>query len=80
MATVQQLFRRKPVPEMSQESGSDTGQSELARSIGLFQLSMFGVGATIGTGIFIVLTQAVPIAGPAVIWSFVIAGVVASSA
>ena len=77
MATVQQLFRRKPVPEMSQESGSDTGQSELARSIGLFQLSMFGVGATIGTGIFIVLTQAVPVAGPAVIWSFVIAGVVA---
>ncbi len=77
MATLQQLFRRKPVPEMSQETGSDTGQSELARSIGLFQLSMFGVGATIGTGIFIVLTQAVPKAGPAVILSFVIAGVVA---
>ena len=38
---------------------------------------MFGVGATIGTGIFIVLSQAVPIAGPAVIWSFVIAGTVA---
>ena len=29
-------------------------------SIGLFQLSLFGIGATIGTGIFIVLTQAVP--------------------
>ena len=38
---------------------------------------MFGVGATIGTGIFFVLSQAVPIAGPAVVWSFVIAGVVA---
>ena len=38
---------------------------------------MFGIGATIGTGIFIVLTQAVPVAGPAVIWSFVIAGMVA---
>ena len=34
-------------------------------------------GATIGTGIFFVLSQAVPVAGPAVIWSFVIAGVVA---
>src|SRR3954470_10211158 len=73
----QQLFRRKPVPEMSAESGTDSGQSELVRSIGLFQLSMFGIGATIGTGIFFVLSQAVPEAGPAVIWSFLIAGVVA---
>jgi amino acid transporter len=38
---------------------------------------MFGIGATIGTGIFIVLTVAVPVAGPSVILSFVIAGVVA---
>ena len=48
-----------------------------ARSIGLFQLTMFGVGATIGTGIFFVLSQAVPIAGPAVVFSFLIAAVVA---
>ena len=73
----QQLFRRKAVTEMSEETGTDSGQSELARTIGLFQLSMFGVGATIGTGIFFVLGQAVPVAGPAVIWSFVIAGTVA---
>lgn len=59
------------------ETGSETGKSELTRTIGLFQLSMFGVGATIGTGIFFILSEAVPIAGPAVIWSFVIAGVVA---
>jgi APA family basic amino acid/polyamine antiporter len=40
---------------------------------------MFGVGATIGTGIFIVLTEAVPEAGPAsVIVSFVIAGITAA--
>jgi amino acid transporter len=77
MPTLQQLFRRKPVPEMSAESGSDTGKSELARSIGLFQLSMFGVGATIGTGIFFVLSEAVPKAGPSVILSFVLAGTVA---
>lgn len=77
MPTLQQLFRRKPVPEMSAETGTDSGQSELARSIGLFQLSMFGVGATIGTGIFFVLSEAVPVAGPAVIWSFVLAGAVA---
>src|SRR6188472_3268195 len=73
----EQLFRRKPVVEMEDETGSETGKSELSRSIGLFQLSMFGVGATIGTGIFFILSEAVPIAGPAVIVSFVIAGVVA---
>jgi len=73
----EQVFRRKPVLEMEAETGSETGKSELARTIGLFQLSMFGVGATIGTGIFIILTQAVPVAGPAVILAFVVAGVVA---
>ena len=73
----EQVTRRKPVSVMAAETGADTEGGELARSIGLFQLSMFGIGATIGTGIFIVLTQAVPEAGPAVIWSFVMAGVVA---
>src|SRR6185295_20332393 len=62
---------------MEAESGSETEESELTRSIGLFQLTMFGVGATIGTGIFFVLSQAVPIAGPAVVFSFLIAALVA---
>jgi APA family basic amino acid/polyamine antiporter len=73
----QQVLRRKPVTAMTAEAGTDSTHGELRRSIGLFQLTLFGVGATIGTGIFIVLTQAVPVAGPAVIWSFVMAGVVA---
>ncbi|MGH3569556.1 MAG: APC family permease, partial [Pseudonocardia sp.] len=78
MATLlQQAFRRKPVAAMSAESGADSGGGELARSVGLFQLSMIGIGATIGTGIFFVLSQSVPVAGPAVIWSFVIAAAVA---
>jgi APA family basic amino acid/polyamine antiporter len=78
MASLQeQALRRKPVTTMAAESGTDTGGGELAREIGLFQLSLFGIGATIGTGIFIVLTIAVPVGGPAVIVSFVIAGVVA---
>jgi amino acid transporter len=73
----QQLFRRKPVPEMTAGTGEDSNSSELVCGIGLFQRSMFGIGSTIGTGIFFVLSQAVPEAGPAVIWSFLIAGVVA---
>src|SRR5690242_11200717 len=78
MATLrEQVLRRKNVMTMAAETGADSGKSELARTIGLFQLTLFGVGATIGTGIFIVLSQAVPVAGPAVIFSFVIAGTVA---
>jgi amino acid transporter len=77
MSFGQKLLRRKPVTAMTTETGADSEGGELERSIGLFQLTLFGVGATIGTGIFIVLTQAVPVAGPATIWSFVIAGTVA---
>jgi basic amino acid/polyamine antiporter, APA family len=74
---IDQMFRRKPVGVMADETGADTGEGELARTIGLFQLTLFGVGATIGTGIFVILTEAVPTAGPAVILSFVMAGIVA---
>lgn len=79
MATVmQQALRRKSVTAMAAESGADEkGGGQLSRSIGLFQLAMIGIGSTIGTGIFFVLTEAVPEAGPAVVWSFVIAGIVA---
>jgi amino acid transporter len=74
---LEQVMRRKPVTVMTEETGADSEGGELKRSISLFQLTMFGVGATIGTGIFVILTDAVPVAGPAVILSFVMAGVVA---
>lgn len=72
------ILRRKTVDSMTRETGADEeGGGELKRTMGLMQLSMLGIGCTIGTGIFIILTQAVPIGGPAVIISFVIAGLVA---
>ncbi|MDO5710844.1 MAG: amino acid permease [Micrococcales bacterium] len=64
------MMRRKPLVP----GGRDTG---LSRSIGLLQLTMFGVGATVGTGIFFVLTTQVPNAGPAIIFSFILAAIVA---
>jgi basic amino acid/polyamine antiporter, APA family len=73
----EQILRSKPVEAMAAETGADSGRSELKRTIGLWSLSAIGIGGTIGTGIFFILSQAVPMAGPAVIWSFVIAGVVA---
>ena len=61
MATLSaELFRRKPVVEMEAESGSETEQASSVAPIRLFQLAMFGVGATVGTGIFFVLSEAVP--------------------
>ncbi|ORA34649.1 amino acid permease [Mycobacterium aquaticum] len=73
----EQALRRKPVGMINAETGADTGKSELKRSIGLWGLSAIGIGGTIGTGIFFILSQAVPIAGPAVLWSFVLSAVVA---
>jgi amino acid transporter len=69
----EQLTRKKP---MATKRGPHDGP-ELNRSFGTFQLTMFGVGATVGTGIFFVLQEAVPDAGPAVIVSFLIAGLAA---
>ncbi|MDP9136271.1 MAG: amino acid permease, partial [Actinomycetota bacterium] len=73
----EQFLRRKPVAAMAEETGADSDGGELKRTITLFQLTLIGIGATIGTGIFIVFSSAVPEAGPAVIFSFVFAGVVA---
>lgn len=73
----EQALRRKPALEMEAETGADTGRSELKRTVGLWGLSAIGIGGTIGTGIFFILSQAVPIAGPAVILSFALAAVVA---
>ena len=68
-----QLLRRKPIVFQQQHHQGE----ELARNLTTFQLTMFGVGATVGTGIFFVLGEAVPKAGPAVLVSFVIAGIAA---
>ncbi|HOB48617.1 MAG TPA: amino acid permease [Mycobacterium sp.] len=74
---IQQMLRRRPVIGAPVAHGAS---DHLKRSIGTFQLTMFGVGATVGTGIFFVLGVAVPEAGPGVVVSFVIAGVAAGLA
>lgn len=71
MSIARELFRRKPVTAPGAESGG------LTRGIGTFQLAMLGVGATIGTGVFFVMHEAVPLAGPAVILAFVLAAIAA---
>ncbi|WP_119730687.1 amino acid permease [Thermomonospora amylolytica] len=70
------LTRTKPVDQIVAEGGHGEG-GELKRSMGLLQLTMFSVGATLGTGIFVVLGEAVPLSGPAIVVSFVLAGLTA---
>src|SRR2546427_8220029 len=66
------LFRRKSVTELQQEAQTD---HSLKRALGALNLTMLGIGAIIGTGIFVLTgTVAALNAGPAVVLSFVLAG------
>jgi APA family basic amino acid/polyamine antiporter len=51
-------------------------KKSLARTLGAFQLTMLGVGAVIGTGIFVLTAEAAQKAGPGMMLSFVAAGLV----
>ncbi|PTQ12832.1 amino acid permease [Sphingomonas oleivorans] len=55
-------------------------KKSLHRSLGAFQLTMLGIGAVIGTGIFVLTAEAAQKAGPGMILSFVIAGFVCAVA
>ncbi len=52
----------------------------LHRSLGAFQLTMLGIGAIIGTGIFVLTAEAAQKAGPGMMVSFIIAGAVCAVA
>ncbi|MYL98047.1 amino acid permease [Novosphingobium sp. FGD1] len=55
-------------------------KKSLHRSLGPVQLTLLGVGAIIGTGIFVLTAAAAQKAGPGMMWSFVIAGFVCAVA
>ena len=66
------LFRRKAIADLQAEAASESG---LKRALGPVNLVMLGIGAIIGTGIFVLTgTVAANNAGPAVIISFALAG------
>ncbi|MER6576706.1 amino acid permease [Nonomuraea sp. NPDC001023] len=76
MTLAARLLRTKPTERIVAEGGQGEG-GELRRTMTLWQLTLFSVGATLGTGIFVILGQAVPKAGPAVVLAFVLAAVTA---
>ncbi|AUX22515.1 amino acid permease [Sorangium cellulosum] len=66
------LFVRKPVSVLHKEL---EGEHRLQRALGPLQLTSLGIGAIVGTGIFVLTGQAAhDKAGPALMLSFVVAG------
>jgi basic amino acid/polyamine antiporter, APA family len=69
------IFRKKPLLELISEC---TLRNTLKRVLSPWELLLLGIGSTVGAGIFIVTGVAAGnYAGPAVVLSFVIAGIVA---
>ncbi len=69
------LLAKKPLSTIMAEA-SDTGTHALRRSLGPINLITLGIGAIIGTGIFTLTgVAAAQFAGPAIVLSFVVAGV-----
>ncbi|OLF09921.1 amino acid permease [Actinophytocola xanthii] len=71
-----EIFRRKPIEDIERVEGGG-----LARTLGLWQLTAIGVGGIIGAGIFSLAgAVAKETAGPAVVISFLVAGVASAAA
>ena len=66
------LFARKPLSLILDEA---KGENRLNRVLGPVQLTALGVGAIIGTGIFVLIGKGVVTAGPSLILSFAVAGI-----
>jgi basic amino acid/polyamine antiporter, APA family len=56
---------------------AETGERghSLRRAVGALDLTALGIGAVIGTGIFVIIGEAIGDSGPAIVLSFVLAGV-----
>jgi basic amino acid/polyamine antiporter, APA family len=67
------LFATKDTDALVRDT-EEKGAS-LQRVVGLLDLTALGLGAIIGTGIFVVIGEAIGDSGPAIILSFVLAGV-----
>ncbi|MFE7108044.1 amino acid permease [Streptomyces sp. NPDC057575] len=75
------VLRRKPIEQIDEKGPVGEATTQLTRTLGLWQLTAIGVGGIIGAGIFTLAgTVANGTAGPAVLVSFLIAGVASAAA
>ncbi|MEN0135307.1 MAG: amino acid permease [Rhodococcus sp. (in: high G+C Gram-positive bacteria)] len=73
-----QMLRRKPLTEVEDDTPAD---ERLTKSLGLWQLTAIGVGGIIGAGVFSLAgSVAHSVTGPAVLISFLIAGIASAAA
>lgn len=68
---LEQLLNRKPFEVV----GEEPGEHALKRSLSAFDLTVLGVGAIIGAGIFVLAGKGAQVAGPAIMLSFVLVGI-----
>ena len=68
-----QIFRRKPAAALMADAESHAGG--LKRALGALDLTLLGIGAIVGAGIFVLTgVAAAEYAGPAIVVSFVVSG------
>ena len=69
------LWSKKSIALLQSEAASEGQEVTLRRALGALNLTMLGIGAIIGAGIFVLTgTAAAQYAGPAIVLSFVLAG------
>src|ERR1700753_1511793 len=67
------LFAKKSISALQTEAGVESSHS-LKRVLGPGQLTLLGIGAVIGAGIFVLSGLGAHTAGPALMLSFVLSG------
>ena len=70
-----EIFRKKSIEDLLNQAEKKDGS--LKKELGAFDLAMLGIGAIVGTGIFVLTgVAAAEHAGPALILSFILSGLV----
>ena len=64
------LLTRKPF-----EAAMEEKEGGLKRTLGAFDLTVLGIGAIIGAGIFVIAGRGAQVAGPGIMLSFVLVGI-----
>ncbi|HBS30449.1 MAG TPA: amino acid permease, partial [Parvularcula sp.] len=70
------MFRRKPIDQLIDEKAPD----RLRPTLSAWHLVLLGVGAIVGTGIYTLVGVGAERAGPAVMVSFAVAGLICAFA
>ncbi len=69
------IWSKKSIVGLQSEAAGEEGTPQLKRALGALNLTTLGIGAIIGAGIFVLTgTAAAQYAGPAIVYSFIFAG------